>query len=59
MLQKIKNHWLLTPPVKFYSDYTPVQKAWWGMWKRPQDLISYENVLKLNEKTIKEIQNIK
>lgn len=27
---------LFNPPNhKFYSDWTPLEKAWWGLWKRP------------------------
>lgn len=37
------------PTHKFYSDWTPLEKAWWGMWKAPEDCFSKEDILKLNE----------
>lgn len=47
--------WLFSPPVKFYSDYTAFEKAWWGLWRRPADLLTKEQVLELNKELIIEI----
>jgi|WetSurMetagenome_2_1015567.scaffolds.fasta_scaffold92225_4 hypothetical protein len=52
MFDFIKNHWLVKPPVKFYSDYSPLQKAWWGLWRRPADLLTREQILELNKNII-------
>lgn len=56
-VKKIFNNlkWLVKPPVKFYSDYTPLEKAWWGLWRRPQDLLTYKQVLDLNKDIIEAI----
>lgn len=48
MLKKIVD-FLLNPPKKFYSDYTPLEKAYWGLWKRPSELLSRKDVLDLNK----------
>lgn len=56
-ITKIKNNlkWLVKPPVKFYSDYTPLERAWWGLWRKPQNLLTMSQVLELNKDIIEEI----
>jgi hypothetical protein len=54
-MKKIINHWIFTPPVKFYSDYTLLQRAWWGLWRKPQDLLTQKQVLELNKDLILKI----
>lgn len=48
---------LFVEPKKFYSDYTPLERAYWGLWKRPEGNI--ELALELNQDLIKNLNNIK
>lgn len=46
LLKKIYKS-LKVQPEKFYSDYSPLEKAYWGLWVRPKgDIIL---ALKLNK----------
>lgn len=45
---------LFNPPNhKFYSDWTPLERAWWGLWQRPKGDI--QTALKLNQELLNKI----
>lgn len=40
---------LFNPPKhKFYSDWTPLEKAWWGLWQRPKGDLKTALILNKN-----------
>lgn len=35
-MNKLFSHWIFKFPLdRTYSDLTPLQRAWWGLWRRP------------------------
>ena len=47
---------LFNPPKhKFYSDWTPLERAWWGMWQRPKGDIKV--ALELNKDLLKKMRD--
>lgn len=46
---------LFVMPKKFYSDYTPLEKAYWGLWVRPEGNVQLAK--ELNKDLLKSISN--
>lgn len=48
-MKKLLTFLTKAPVHKFYSDWTPLEKAYWGLWKAPSEHYSMQNVLDLNK----------
>ena len=56
MFKKIFTFLFIIPKHKFYSDWTVMEKAYWGLWKRPADCFSVHDAINLNKDLIAQIQ---